>query len=149
MEGWRKAVAPWGTWSCGVTEKYDGSVCARACVCWCVCSVDLKSCWLAFGTVFRVCYVQGSAWKKKIPLSCCKQFSVFGLLLSTSGFLNNFVSTVRTVQMNVVNIKSCRMYSQVHPVRFWTHRGLSILHSSHHVCLNLILLDCCLLSPLT
>lgn len=39
-------------------------LCVRIRVCWCVCFVHLKSCWLAFGTVFWVCYVQASAWKK-------------------------------------------------------------------------------------
>lgn len=69
MEGWRKAPAPWGTWSCGVTEKYGLWMC-----------VHLKSCWLAFGTVLWVCYVQGTVWK--ITFSYWKKPNPFSHFLS-------------------------------------------------------------------
>lgn len=71
MEGWRKAPAPWGTWSCGVTEEYG----LWMCVC-----VHLKSCWLAFGIVLWVCYVQGTVWK--ITFTYWKEHNPFSRFLS-------------------------------------------------------------------
>lgn len=32
VDGWRKTVTSWGTWSCSVMQRYDGFVCACACV---------------------------------------------------------------------------------------------------------------------
>ncbi len=86
MEGWRKAVAPWGTWSCGVTEKYG--VCAS--------EILLASLWhSAVFVMYRLCV--------KNHLHPLKEAQSFGPLLVSIAFWTHGFHSIRRVQIEVVD----------------------------------------------